>query len=237
MEIPPGEVLRYLGYRNQTLDPAMTGLIEECRAETETLIRPGVVYRIYALEKEGDAIRLPATALSLQSRDLSKHLRAADRCVLLAATLGLAIDQKIAAYARLDLTRAIVMDACATAAIEAVCDEVQEQLQAKVTPEGYGLTARFSPGYGDLSIVHQKTILETLQAYARIGLTVTEDHILLPRKSVTAFIGLEKLEEKEMGPPVNEGGAKTAVNPDRCRCCPDQTCQYRKGGNGNATQA
>lgn len=222
MEIPPGEVLRYLGYRNQKLDPAMACLIEECRAETTALMRTGVVYRIYPLERDGAQIRLLTTTLRMQSKDLSRHLRHADRCVLLAATLGLALDQKIAAYARLDLTRAVVMDACATAAIEAVCDQAQAQLEAQVAPEGYRLTRRFSPGYGDLSIVHQKAILETLQAYTRIGLTVNADHILLPRKSVTAFIGLQKGEQ--------------AVDRDRCRHCPDQTCQYRRGGDGDESQ-
>ncbi len=230
MEIPPGEVLRYLGYRNQRIDPAMMSLIEECRAETKVLMRPGVVYRIYPLEKHGDQIRLLTTTLHLQSSDLGRHLRRADRCAVLAATLGLAVDQKIATYARLDLTRAIVMDACATAAIEAVCDQVQEQLRAKVAPEGYRLTPRYSPGYGDLSIVHQKAILETLQAYTRIGLTVNEDHILLPRKSVTAFIGLEKT---EMDAPDKLEEAKTVDAPDKCHCCPDKTCQYRKGGDGD----
>lgn len=223
MEIPPREVLRYLGYRNQPLDPAMTSLIGECLAETATLIRSGVVYRIYPLEKQGDQLRLANTTLTVQSKDLSKHLQNADRCVLLAATLGLALDQRIAAYAKLDLTRAVVMDACATAAIEAVCDQAQEEIQGQVAQEGYGLTRRFSPGYGDLPISHQKAILEILQAYARIGLTVTEDHILLPRKSVTAFIGLQK--------------GKTAADPDQCRHCKDKTCQYRKGGDKDEAQA
>ncbi|NLC52444.1 MAG: methionine synthase [Firmicutes bacterium] len=232
MEIPPEEVLRYLGYRDQKLEPAMVRLIEECRAETKALMRTGVVYRIYPLEKRGDRIWLPATTLRLKSKDLSRHLRNADRCVLLAATLGLTLDQKIAAYARLDLTRAIIMDACATAAIEALCDQVQEQLRTEVAPDGYGVTCRYSPGYGDLSILYQKDILEMLQAYARIGLTVNENHILLPRKSVTAFIGLVK---RERSAPVQEGDGKTAAGPDRCRRCPDKTCQYREGGDEGET--
>lgn len=232
MEIPQREVLRYLGYRNQKLDQATARLIEECRAEAKALLRTGVVYRVYPIAREGDQIRLPATTLCLASKDLSRHLRHADRCVLLAATLGLALDQRIAAYARLDLTRAVVLDACATAAIEAFCDQVQAQLGAQAAREGYRLTTRYSPGYGDLSIVYQKAILEALQAYTRIGLTVTEDHLLLPRKSVTAFIGLEKGEKNTPEEKAETGGAH-----DRCRRCPDQTCQFRKGGDGVETQA
>jgi len=199
----------------------MTSLIEECLTETKTLMRTGIVYRIYPLEKQEDQIRLPGTTLLLQSKDLSKHLQHAGRCVLLAATLGLTLDQRIAAYSRLDLTRAIVMDASATAAIEAVCDQLEQEIKTKVAKEGYSITSRYSPGYGDLSIEHQKAILEALQAYTRIGLTVTEDHILLPRKSVTAFIGLQK--------------GEITVDPNQCRRCPDKTCQYRKGGDGDET--
>jgi cobalamin-dependent methionine synthase I len=232
VEIAQKEILRYLGYRRQQPDPMTAQLLAECLTELKTVMREGVVFQRYPLEKQGDRIRLQGANLTIHSKDLSQHLRQADQCFLLAATLGLAPDQRIAAYTKLDLTRALIMDACATAAIEAFCDEVQAQLKAKVAKEGYGLTSRFSPGYGDLSITLQRAILEVLRAYPRIGLTVNEDHILLPRKSVTAFIGLKK--ENECGPGQERPSPKAGGEEDNhCRRCPDQTCRYRKGGDSN----
>ncbi|NLY91618.1 MAG: Vitamin B12 dependent methionine synthase activation protein [Firmicutes bacterium] len=232
MEIAQDEILRYLGYRNQNPDPATAKLIAECLSELKAVIRAGVVYQRYPLEKQGDRIGLSGTNLTIYSKDLSHHLRQADQCLLLAATLGLGPDQRIATYARLDLARGIVLDACATAAIEALCAEAQNKLKAKLAKEGYALTGRYSPGYGDLAITLQKAILEVLRAYPRIGLTVNEEHILLPRKSVTAFIGLEKREEsgRAQERPAPAAGVKAD---DHCRRCPDQTCRYRKGGDRN----
>ena len=230
MEIAAEEILRYLGYRKRCPDPATAQLIAECLAELKAVMRAGVVYQRYPLAKEGDRLTLTGTNLTIDSKDLSRHLRKADHCFLLAATLGLEPDQRIAAYARLDLTRAVVLDACATAAIEALCDETQNKLGAEAAKEGYVLTGRYSPGYGDLSLTLQKPILEVLKASARIGLTVNADHLLLPRKSVTAFLGLVKKEaggEGQAGPSPGLG----CRDEDRCRRCPDQTCPYRKGGD------
>lgn len=236
MEIAEEEILRYLGYRGGRPDQATAQMITECLAELKAVMRKGVVYQRYPLEKQGDRISLAGTNLTIYSKDLSRHLQRADQCLLLAATLGLGPDQRIATYARLDLTRALVLDACATAAIEALCDETQNMLLTEVAGEGYGLTRRYSPGYGDLSITLQKAILEVLRAYPRIGLTVNEGYILLPRKSVTAFIGLEKRNEngRVQGRPAPTVEVK---DNNHCKTCPDQTCRYRKGGDYNGSKA
>lgn len=237
VEIAEEEILRYLGYRSRSPDPTTAQLIEECLDELKTVMRAGVVYQRYPLEKQGDRISLTGTNLTIQSKDLSHHLRQADYCFLLAATLGLGPDQRIAAYTRLDLSRAVVMDACATAAIEALCDETQNKLKAQVAKEGYGLTSRYSPGYGDLPITLQKPILEVLRAYPQIGLTANEEQILLPRKSVTAFIGLEKGKAcgRAQERPFQKRPSAAAGDKDdgHCHRCPDQTCRYRKGGDHN----
>lgn len=230
MEIAAEEILRYLGYRKRCPDPATAQLIAECLAELKAVMRAGVVYQRYPLAKEGDRLTLTGTNLTIDSKDLSRHLRKADHCFLLAATLGLEPDQRIAAYARLDLTRAVVLDACATAAIEALCDETQNKLGAEAAKEGYVLTGRYSPGYGDLSLTLQKPILELLRAYPRIGLTVNEEYILLPRKSVTAFLGLEKGKPNEKGQDGLSPEAGCQAD-HRCRRCPDLTCPFRKGGD------
>ena len=49
--------------------------------------------------------------------------------VLMAATLGAQVDRLIAAAQVTDMARAVVLDCCATAAIESYCDEVQRGLE------------------------------------------------------------------------------------------------------------
>ena len=49
---------------------------------------------------------------------------------------------------------------------------------------------RYSPGYGDLDIRVNKDILNLLNAHRKIGVTVTDTGIMIPRKSVVALIGI-----------------------------------------------
>jgi len=50
------------------------------------------------------------------------------------------------------------------------------------------LTPRFSPGYGDLSLDHQKGLLKYVEA-DKIGISLSETMVMLPEKSITAVIG------------------------------------------------
>lgn len=52
------------------------------------------------------------------------------------------------------------------------------------------ITFRYSPGYGDLPLDVQSSFLRALDAQKKIGLTVSENNLLFPRKSVTAIIGI-----------------------------------------------
>ena len=52
------------------------------------------------------------------------------------------------------------------------------------------LTDRFSPGYGDFPMESSKDLVGLLDAGRRIGLTVSQSGILIPRKSVTAVLGV-----------------------------------------------
>jgi len=223
VNIEKNEVLRYLGYKDQVLDEGMERLIQECLAEIQAILKKNYVYQIFDIERQEDSIRFKGTDLAFQSRDLSRHLGKSDKCALMAATLGLEVDKRLAYYSRLNLTKGIVLDACATTAIEALCDEVEEEVRQEAEKAGYCLTSRYSPGYGDLSIYYQKDIITVLQAYSRLGLSLTEDYIMLPRKSVTAFIGWQREEVQ----------ADKCGSVDKCSGCDKKNCLYRKWGKRN----
>jgi cobalamin-dependent methionine synthase I len=137
----------------------------------------------------------------------------------MAVTLGLEADRQIAFYTKTDLTKALVFDACAAAAVEALSDMVQDEIAVKAKTIGLEITARFSPGYGDFSIGIQREIVRVLKTYEKIGLGVNESSIMIPRKSVTAFIGMqsEKCSEKS----------------HECDRCEDKNCLYRKDSDND----
>lgn len=218
MKIDITEILRYLGYKNQVLDENIKILIDQCIKEIQDISKKSYVYKFYDIDKTDSAIKLIDTNVLLTGDDIMYHLKYSSKCAVMAVTLGAMVDSKIKYYEKTNLTKALIMDSCATAAVESVCDEVEEKIKEEAFFMGFGITYRYSPGYGDLPIELQHSILTLLETYKKIGLTVSENSILLPRKSVTAIIGLQGLQIKREA--------------SGCRTCNNfQFCQFRKEGN------
>ena len=61
---------------------------------------------------------------------------------------------------------------------------------ADAAKRGMRTNWRYSPGYGDLPLALQPEIVRVLAADKRLGMVATESNLLIPAKSVTAFVGL-----------------------------------------------
>jgi len=216
MEIDKKEVLRYLGYKNQKIDNKMMDLVHECCAEIIDLSKESSVYEIFNIERNNDQILLIGSTLVLKDKDIKDLLVNSEKCVVMAATLGAAVDSKIAYYSRFNITKGVIMDACASTAIEYVCDKLQDEIMETALVDNLYITTRYSPGYGDFSIDNGQEILNVLDAYKKIGLSITENNIMLPRKSVTALIGLSKV--------------KSSKHHAGCESCKNVGCEFRKDG-------
>jgi hypothetical protein len=216
MEIDKVEVLRYLGYKDQKIDKSIIDLIEICSKEVIDICKENFVYQIFDIHHKDNQIILLGSTLVLKDMDIINHLASSKKCLVMAATLGIDVDRRIAYYSRFDITKGLIMDACATTAIENLCDELQAQIMEKSLVDNLHITNRFSPGYGDFSIKNQREVLNVLNAYKNIGLSVTESSIMIPRKSVTALIGLSEIETLESN--------------DKCSGCKNIDCSFRKDG-------
>ena len=206
--IPREEVLRYLGCPG-TEDPATLALVEGCSARLLAAARPKWTYRVFDLAVQTDGVRLDC-GLLLPGRDLAAHLRGCSRAALLAATLSAPVDALLRRAQAEDLAAAVALDCCATAAVEAVCDLAEAEIRVRFP--GCSFPVRFSPGYGDLPIELQDPILRLLDAPRRVGLCATDRHILTPRKSVTAVLGIS---DGEISP--QKRGCASCTFRDRCK--------------------
>ena len=206
--IPREEVLRYLGCPG-TEDPATLALVEGCSARLLAAARPKWTYRVFDLAVQTDGVRLDC-GLLLPGRDLAAHLRGCSRAALLAATLSAPVDALLRRAQAEDLAAAVALDCCATAAVEAVCDLAEAEIRVRFP--GCSFPFRFSPGYGDLPIELQDPILRLLDAPRRVGLCATDRHILTPRNSVTAVLGIS---DGEISP--QKRGCASCTFRDRCK--------------------
>ena len=201
INIDKNEVLRYLQYKNQNIDDDLNNIIDNCIHLTREVTNPRYTYKICTIDKEKtkaceNTVFLKDECIKFESKDIYNLLIDCDECILMSATLGLEIEREIRKLTYTELTKGIIVDACATTAIEEVCDIVQENMEKSLFDKGKYITMRYSPGYGDLSIDKNKDIINILNGQNRIGLTVSDSGIMIPRKSVVAIIGISNKEIK-----------------------------------------
>lgn len=198
LSINKSEVLRYLGYKGQCIDENLNQKINQCIDETKENIDLKYVYEIYDIKNniKSHIVEFNNSNLRIESKDVSELLKDCDKCILMSATLGFNIEKKIRTYSYKNLTKGVIIDACATTSIEEACDIIQDNILKDVSKENKTLTMRYSPGYGDLDIRVNKDILNILNSQRKIGITVTDTGIMIPRKSVVALIGISNKKEE-----------------------------------------
>lgn len=212
MDTRTKEAIRYLGYGRHAIDERTLGLIQDSLIELEQIADERFVYRIFEIKEQNEK-ELTIENIKIQSKNLSKNLKGCKNVVVFGATLGTRVDLLMKKYSVSHMTKAVVLQACATAVLEEYCDKIQKQI-ALGLDTGLYLRPRFSPGYGDFSILHQKDMLQMLEAPKKIGLTLTEGYMLTPTKSVTAVMGISK-EAKD-------------CSIKGCEACAKKDCIYRR---------
>lgn len=211
------EVLRYLGHKGQIVESELNNDIENLINIVATSIKPRYIFESYDISREVDGIHLNGTQLILKGNDIKSCLENCDRVYLMAVTLGVEMERLIRVRQSKSLTEAVILDSIATAYVEEVCDKIEEDIYNKESELAKSLSFRYSPGYGDLPLEIQKDFVRTLNATRIIGLTVSQSDLLIPRKSVTAILGVKN--------EVKKRAKRECIN------CPNyNSCKFRKDG-------
>lgn len=184
--VNPWEALRYLGAAQNPVPAELLEQVRRCGDQIQAVARPKAVWRIFPLA----GIGLEGTNLTLTGSDIQRHLADCHQCVLMAATLGADVERLLMHTQVSDMAQALILDSCASAAVENLCDNLEADLRTQVEAEEHYLTDRFSPGYGDLPLALQSDFCALLNTQRQIGLTVSPSSLLIPRKSVTAILGI-----------------------------------------------
>lgn len=155
-------------------DSRLANQMDEAERLLKEAARPKAVYRLV----ETDAILN-------KSLSIERHLEGCNKAALIAVTLGVGVDQLLRKTQVTDMAMAVIIDSGASVLIEQLADDFEDMISI-----GSFTTPRFSPGYGDWPITEQARIIRMLDAQRQIGLNVTKDSLLIPRKSITAVIGI-----------------------------------------------
>lgn len=210
-----GEAFRYMGFKGGEIKENILKITEECEQELLKAIAPRYVYRVFEIEKNDEGVLLKNTSSIFKGNDIAAHLEGCNRCVLMCVTLSADTDGLIRRYEADSMEKAVIADSLASAAVEQACNLAEKEIQEAIG--AYNYTWRFSPGYGDFPLDIQKEFLDIIDAPKRIGVNITDSLILVPRKSVTAVMGISENE-------ISKGRRG-------CGCCNiKDRCEYRKRG-------
>ena len=122
-----------------------------------------------------------------------------------------------------DIALAAAADALASVLLEQVCDELENEIRAQIEAQGVFMTGRYAPGYGDCPLELNDALCLAADTVRGCGLAVTPQHLLTPRKSTTAILGIADH-------PVTGTRAGCAT------CHLKETCSFRKHGTTCFTQ-
>lgn len=240
-EISREFIYRCMGFGNNIPNGESLKQIEKCSGEILTAAEPKAVYREFELGRHSETGQIYVLNESnvLEGDAIKKHLSDCKRCVLMGVTLGSGVDRLIRRKEITDMSEAMALDACASSLIEDLCDILNKEMEESYEKQGIYMTERFSPGYGDMPLSCQQVFSKLLDMQKKIGLTENASHLLIPRKSVTAVIGLKEnmssgsrdggREGGQSG--VDDGMKDSMLYSKACNICNmRETCDFRKNG-------
>jgi len=211
------EIKRYSGLDQYTDFPAH--LLDSACTESYILAQPQATWQIYDYDVNTATI-MGSHPLTLRAPKIINYLAIAAQVVVIALTIGPKLETKVSDYfISGEYTSGLLLDAAGTAAVEVAADQVCEFIKGQAAQQGYLTLPRFSPGYGDWDITVQPLILQLANAH-EINLTTTDSCMLLPRKSITAVIGLTANQ--------HDSNVGYMYQDTTCPQCPQINCLARK---------
>lgn len=201
--------LRFLRVRREP-DKETMDIFSACLSEFESAVSYRACYRYFDIECVDNKVRF-SDEFELVSDDLCKNLSGCKGAFVFVATTSSMVDRLISKYSSLQVSKACIVDAIGSAAIESFCDMLCVYLRDNYKVR---LKNRYSPGYGDLSIMTQSKVLKSVDCMRKIGVTLTDNNMMVPTKTVSAIVG------------VYEG--ESCVQEHNCDLCEKADCQYRK---------
>lgn len=216
------EVLRYMkspaSNGNENISDNFINLVNKTIENSLQHIKSMFVYRKFSITIFNDeTVNINDTHIKLQGKDIVNHLKNCEYIYLIAITLGNELDRQIKIKTYIEPEISVILDSCGSVAVESIADMIEKDIEKSAKQDGYNITWRYSPGYGDLSLESGRDIIQLLDATKKIGLSTTRSFMMTPCKSVTAIIGLTKTEKDK--------------RENKCDYCNNkQNCAFRKRG-------
>lgn len=210
-------VMKFLRYKNESEIPTkILARIENCLEVAKELLEPRVCFEKFVihLDEKNRKLLLPR-GYYIDSEYIYNDLHACESLVLAIATIGESLEKKArACFLANEYIDGMIFDVIGTTALTGLSCNFWCHLIADAKVNKLGITHRYSPGEKGWLLKDQKLICELLKA-GQIGITLTDNYMMVPLKSVSKVYGLAT------------GLGISKVDHD-CSLCGLTDCIYRK---------
>jgi hypothetical protein len=209
------QIYHYLGYCEDCRLPARTSsLIDEYSEHIHDLVEPAYSCIIRNIERvEGSTVFIEGSVV-LRSRVIARLLEQCCYVLVFVATIGRRLEEMACQLAEDGLIlQSAVLDTIGSDAAERVVDYIQDRIGEIAAAQGLYISPRFSPGYCDWNISQQRVIFQAIDGDLT-GVRLTEECLMIPRKSVSGIIGIGLHDDVEY------------YNP--CKTCKKRDCLGRR---------
>jgi len=208
------QVLQRLGYDDGCEPPIRTiTLISEYIDSAQSLVKPSYSYVIKNVAWADGAISLVAGSIMFKSQVIAQLLEKCAKVAVLALTIGENIDLKISQLAdEGQVLQSSILDAVGSVITENLADAISDELSEIARAYGMATSRRFSPGYCDWDISQQEIVFQALNGNSA-GVRLTDEYMMLPRKSVSGIIGI---------------GSRDVADYNPCSSCDNHDCNSRR---------
>ena len=188
VEIATEQVLKKIGVEERRKPSSRVDrCIKESFQTVISTVKPKALHRTFSVNASGECTYLEGEGI-LKSRKLSRILHMCDKAIVFVTTLGHALDVQVDNMMSMRPHKGIILDTVASVAAESMANTFQQQIDKRLG-EHKSTTFRYSPGYCDWSIKEQKKLFNLLSADS-IGVSLSADYLMTPRKSVSGIIGI-----------------------------------------------
>lgn len=163
--------------------------IKKAMDDGYSLIDAKAIYRTFRLIKAPGKIPAVEGAPDLFfGKKIVELMEQSDYVTLLLTTIGPALPEKTDRIIKTEPTDAFYLEHVGGWMADYLADRIEERVQREASKNGYTLTFRYAPGYGDWTLEAQPMILKLVDA-EKVGVRLTDTNIMVPRKSVSAALG------------------------------------------------
>jgi hypothetical protein len=193
--------------------PRLVACAENALEEGLRLLEPAVAYRRLQVESlQHERLHLQG-GQRLSGSLIAQHLGPAQEVVVLACTVGNALEAHAQQVMADNMLLGLALDGVGSVAAEALATEACLWLEEEAAQRGMEATIPLSPGMIGWPVEEGQPQIFALLDAAEVGVTLTSATMMLPRKSLSMVLGL--------GADVSQGGRTC----DYCHM--KETCRYQ----------